>query len=211
MSQQVPGHLAYIQRTGILDPQAALLSNLEVHHFLENNPPRKPEKKSGAYEPVNLQDYYNVRKDQSQFKRYVDGTSPHLKQYPLPEPFISNVVQRLKKYDLTKTEVLSMINLGLGLSRSQPANAKTIANLPGVENGVVVGAATVAAPGEHDHKADADAPSDQEDGAVEPNFRALAECVIDSLTDRFPGDEGEEKIESILVVLDECIREAKPT
>ncbi|RMZ76056.1 hypothetical protein DV737_g5006, partial [Chaetothyriales sp. CBS 132003] len=175
----------------VLDPQAALLTNLEVHHFLENSPPRKPDKRSGAYEPVSLQDYYNVRKD---FKRYVDGTSPHIKQCPPPDPFISNVVQRLKKYNLTKTEVLSIINLGLGLPRSLPAHAKTLANHHG-----------------HDHEADADAPPDQEDGAVEPNFRALAECVIDSLADRFPGDEGEDKIESILAVLEECTREAQPT
>ncbi|RMZ81756.1 hypothetical protein DV738_g1982, partial [Chaetothyriales sp. CBS 135597] len=134
----------------ILDPQAALLTNLEVHHFLENNQPRKPDKKSGAYEPVNLQEYYNVRKD---FKRYIDGTTPHIKQFPPPEQFISKVVQRLKKYDLTKTE---------------------------------------------------------EDDGVELNFRALAECVIDSLADRFPGDEGEDKIDSILAVLEQCIHEAKP-
>ncbi|RMD40101.1 hypothetical protein DV735_g5033, partial [Chaetothyriales sp. CBS 134920] len=128
----------------ILDPQAALLTNVEVHHFLENNPPRKPDKKSGAYEPVNLQEYYNVRKD---FKQYIDRTTPHIKQFPPPEEFISRVVDRLKKYDLTKTEL---------------------------------------------------------------NFRALAECVIDSLADRFPGDEGEDKIDSILAVLEQCIHEAKP-
>jgi hypothetical protein len=47
----------------VLDPQSALLSNAEVWDFLNNNPPRKADKKSGAYEPVNLKDYHNVRKD----------------------------------------------------------------------------------------------------------------------------------------------------
>ena len=49
----------------VLDPQSALLTNAEVYEFLTSNKPRKPDKKIGAYEPVDLKGYQEVRQDVS--------------------------------------------------------------------------------------------------------------------------------------------------
>ena len=147
----------------------------------------------------------------NQFKRYIDLTSPHIKQYPPPDKFISSVVRRLRKYDLTKTEALTLINLGLGLSRSQPAkaNIETKGHTRGEPEGKKEN-------DEADEANEADAPTSEtviapadEEGPVEPNFRALADCAIENVGERFSGDEGEQKIEEILSVLQECIEEAK--
>jgi hypothetical protein len=47
----------------VLDPQSALLTNAEVYDFLKSNEPRKPDRKIGAYEPVDLKGYHEVRQD----------------------------------------------------------------------------------------------------------------------------------------------------
>ncbi len=134
-------------------------------------------------------------------------TSPHIKQYPPPEKIISNVVRRLRKYDLTKTEALTLINLGLGLPRLQPANANLETN-----GNVTEGVEVKDESGEASNTKEGGDPTSEtmmSPGAVEPNFRALADCVIEDIGERFPGDEGEEKIEQILSVLEECIEEVK--
>ena len=177
----------------VVDPQAALLTNSEVYNFLKSNSPRKPDKKSGAYDTVRLQDYLNIRKD---FERYIDLTAPHIKDYPPPEEFLNGVVKRFRKYDLTKTEVLTLINLGLGMPRSRPVKVKAFAN----------GHTEVA----NAEKDGSDEAQDQmlEEGTDEPNYRALVDCVIESVGERFAGEAGELKLEEIITVLKECIGEA---
>jgi hypothetical protein len=46
-------------------------------------------------------------------------------------------------------------------------------------------------------------------GSIEPSFRALADCIIEAVGDRFPGEEGEQKIQEMLNVLQECVEEVK--
>lgn len=49
----------------VVDPQSALLTNVEVYDFLKTRPPPKPEKKVGAYEQINLNNYKEIRQDVS--------------------------------------------------------------------------------------------------------------------------------------------------
>ena len=49
----------------VLDPQSALLTNVEVYQFLQSNPARKPDKQIGAYQTTNLTGYNAIRKDVS--------------------------------------------------------------------------------------------------------------------------------------------------
>lgn len=47
----------------VIDPQSALLTNAEVYDFLKSSKPRTADKKIGAYEPVDLKGYKEVRQD----------------------------------------------------------------------------------------------------------------------------------------------------
>jgi hypothetical protein len=51
----------------VLDPQSALLTNAEVYDFLKSNEPRKADRNIGAYEPVDLKGYVEVRQDVRKF------------------------------------------------------------------------------------------------------------------------------------------------
>lgn len=50
----------------ILDPQSAVLSTLEVHQFLKENPPRSSAPKVGSYPAVDLKNHGNIRQDVSE-------------------------------------------------------------------------------------------------------------------------------------------------
>ncbi|EXJ82853.1 hypothetical protein A1O3_06668 [Capronia epimyces CBS 606.96] len=158
----------------VLDPQSALLTTSEVHRFLANNPPRQPSKKIGSYKPVNLKNYQSVRED---FQHYVTTTVPYIEDFPPPENFVKAVVPKLRAFGLTKTEVFMLINLGVGLPRNQISR-------PGAD-------------AENGEAAEADE-EDAADEVQEPDDRQLLSIVIEELEDRFPGEEGEAKVEKIL-------------
>lgn len=50
----------------ILDPQSAVLSTLEVHQFLKENPARSSAPKVGSYPAVDLKNHGNIRQDVSE-------------------------------------------------------------------------------------------------------------------------------------------------
>ncbi|KAM5439608.1 hypothetical protein MferCBS31731_004364 [Microsporum ferrugineum] len=122
----------------VLDPQSAILSNVEVLAYLKSNPPRLspqapfPNAKNFVPKP-DLRDYNTVVKE---FNDYVVRLSPHLLSYPSfssisPENTASldtsdnsttdldialrTLISNLKPFNLTKAEVLMIINLGVGL------------------------------------------------------------------------------------------------
>ncbi|EXJ87747.1 hypothetical protein A1O1_04673 [Capronia coronata CBS 617.96] len=153
----------------VLDPQSALLTTSEVHQFLASNPPRETTRKIGSYKPVNLKNYQSVRED---FQRYVTTTVPYIENFPPPELFVKTVVSKLRAFGLTKTEVFMLINLGIGLPRNQSSQPSAAAE-----------------DGEEENEAEE---------VQEPDDRQLLSIVIEELEDRFPGEEGEAKIEKIL-------------
>lgn len=54
----------------------------------------------------------------SQFTDYAHTITPHLLSYPdPPSEYMQTLLHRLQKFNLTKPEVLMMINLGVGLQR----------------------------------------------------------------------------------------------
>lgn len=112
----------------------------------------------------------------SQYQRYVTNTVPYIEKFPAPETFVKAVVPKLRSFGVTKTEALVLINLGIGLPRNQspPKEAET--------NG------------------ESEEPDEEaaEDAQEEPDDRQLLSLVIEEVDDRFPGDEGEDKIQKIL-------------
>jgi hypothetical protein len=109
----------------ILDPSSATLTLSEVHTFLQNKLAQTPTKKLGAYEPVSLRGYDTVKKD---FDLYLTRSAPHIPLLPPPETFIARLLNRFRDAGivLTKAEILTLINLGVGVKR--PAATQTQAN-----------------------------------------------------------------------------------
>lgn len=135
---------------------------------------------------------------------YFDKTAPLNTQRPAPETYVSEAVKRLREFDLTKTEVYSIINLSIGLptppdsfnedSQAMEVDGQEEADVNGDE-----AVAELSVPAEGDGTASA---TEIEDGA---EGRYLLGTVVDGLEERFPGEQGEEKIQAILRVLRECI------
>ncbi|KAK2809312.1 hypothetical protein FQN50_003954 [Emmonsiellopsis sp. PD_5] len=140
----------------ILEPQSATLTNIEVlAHFTQNPPRRPPAPPSGSrartFVPSpDLRDHCTVVKE---FHNYVTRLSPHLLEYPsfnppdtttttttspslsAPEPTpldsaLRELISHLAPYQLTKAEVLMIINLGVGLDSPNTTSE------PGEEEGV---------------------------------------------------------------------------
>ena len=145
----------------------------------------------------------------TQFDRYVKLTSPHIPPSAPPETWINDTLQRLRSYDLTKPEAMTIINLGIGLDRSE---------LPKVNGTISSGAENVQQPG--DDQAMSTEDEDQTQAPNSPTLVAtdaadvetseayhqyLLSRVVENMEERFPGEEGEEKIQQILGVLKECI------
>ncbi|OQE38363.1 hypothetical protein PENCOP_c008G05279 [Penicillium coprophilum] len=64
----------------ILDPQTAVLTNVEVLAYLTSNPPRRPPPSSGNWAPSpDLRDHNTVVKE---IHNYASRLSPHLLRYP---------------------------------------------------------------------------------------------------------------------------------
>ncbi|KAF3386135.1 hypothetical protein F1880_000236 [Penicillium rolfsii] len=172
----------------ILDPQAAVLTNVEVLAYLTANPPRRPPSRppnARQWVPSpDLRDHNTVVKE---FHNYVSRISPHLLKYPRftsrpnsshsqtqaamtrtmrpsttevdttstipPTPpsqdatpmdhAIRELILKLRPYGLTKAEVLTIVNLGIGLSAGESEDHVGDVNGEGVmdvdgghENGV---------------------------------------------------------------------------
>ena len=139
-----------------------------------------------------MKGYQHIRDD---FEDYISGTVPHIAKYPPSTTFIKNVVPKLKAFGLTKTEVLLMVNLGVGLPRGQqPVNEDQTIN-DGAGNG-------------EDEKATRNeelpnAIDEGQDEPYQPSDMELLSCVIEELDDRYSGEEGREQIQKIL----ETVRE----
>lgn len=199
----------------VLDPQSALLTTSEVHHFLTTHPPRAKDKPIGAYQPVKLDDYTNVRND---FNSYIKLTSSHVAKYPPPDEWMSEVVGKLRAYGLTKAESLQVLNLGVGLESTLKApegEAKDgeAANGDVEVNGDAEGGGEV-----HEEVKVEDDVAPTSDTAVEVEneeesegdgdsaHRSLLGCVVENMDERFPGEEGEERIQDILGLLRGLVR-----
>ncbi|PGG98769.1 hypothetical protein GX51_06628 [Blastomyces parvus] len=175
----------------ILEPQSAILTNVEVLAHFSLNPPRRPPNpppNSRNFTPSpDLRDHNTVVKE---FHDYVTRLSPHLLKYPSftpPNPgaddnkinnndndnndgnnnintttslqgapqsalplqsqttdldnALRQIITRLRPFQLTKAEVLMIVNLGVGLD----ASAGEEGNAEGEEEGEGDAAASVAA------------------------------------------------------------------
>lgn len=88
------------------------------------------------------------------------------------------LVKKLKPFDLTKTEVLNMINLGVGIRGSQQqAEIKS-------EDGE-------------------DGADDEAEMARDIQFFKVA---VEEADDRFPGDEGEERMREAVMIMKETVK-----
>ncbi|EAW09895.1 uncharacterized protein ACLA_041110 [Aspergillus clavatus NRRL 1] len=128
----------------IIDPQNAVLTNIEVLAYLTANPPRRPPNpppNSRNWVPSpDLRDHNTVVRE---IHNYAHRLSPHILKYPryingepplassdasaaplppaqpeAPMPLddaLRELVTRLKPFGLTKGEVVMLVNLGVGL------------------------------------------------------------------------------------------------
>lgn len=95
--------------------------------------------------------------------------------------WIADVVRKLKPHGLTKTEVMNLINIGVGV---RPLAQQEQVN------------------GEADGEQEAD-PERGMDRYVQ-DFHV----VVEEVEARFPGEEGEEQIRQIITTLKECIEQS---
>ncbi|KEF61447.1 uncharacterized protein A1O9_03013 [Exophiala aquamarina CBS 119918] len=172
----------------VLDPQAALMTTAEVHQFLSSHPPRPKQKKIGTYQPVDLKNYNVVRDD---FQHYIATTVPYT--LSMPEAFIKNVVPRLRRVGLTKTEALMLINLGVGAHRNGSQQKAGDAAPPSFNGN-----------GEELGEEAAEVEQEQDD-------RQLLSLVVEELEERFPGEEGEAMIDSILQIIKDAYQDLRPS
>lgn len=166
----------------------------EVHQFLLQSPIRPPGKKIGSYAQVNLKGYQRVRED---FQNYLSMAVPHVAE-TTPETFIKNVTPKLRAFGLTKTEVYTMINIGIGLPRGQAK--QQLVNGNGHVNGDAIG-------DEEDATQYDESGAAGDEGDVEPTADAepfvsadysLIPAIIEEFGERFPGEEGQEQVQKIL-------------
>ncbi|KAF7719796.1 Uncharacterized protein PECH_006899 [Penicillium ucsense] len=238
----------------ILDPQAAVLTNVEVLAYLTDNPPRRPPSRppnARQWVPSpDLRDHNTVVKE---FHNYVSRISPHLLKYPRstdrpsssqsqtqaamtrtmhpgttsteheptplsrPNPTLSSpndptpldralrdLVLKLRPYGLTKAEVLTIVNLGIGLSAGESedtAGGETnghdemmLDETPVVEEGQ-----DGAGPGYGEEG------GEEEGGAGEADYGALAlfDAVIEEREERISDDD----LVGILGIIRETLNE----
>ena len=116
---------------------------------------------------------------------------------------MSNLVGRLRQYDLSKTEIYSIINLGIGLPRLQSAATNGDADTMDADgaNGSNEEDTTT-----EDTNQDQPVAIEEIDEADEATARHILALVIDSLDNRFTGDEGDEKIEGIIKAVRDSVK-----
>ncbi|KAI2792781.1 hypothetical protein POX_b02824 [Penicillium oxalicum] len=213
----------------ILDPQAAVLTNVEVLAYLTANPP--------AVRP---------------FHNYVSRISPHLLKYPrstdrpssshsqsqtamtrtmrpsvtstteLEPPTISrqplsneptpldrairSLIQKLRPYGLTKAEVLTIVNLGIGLSAGESEDLTAVGEANGHGEMMEVDETPVEGEGEEMAGGDgAEGEEGEEGGATEADYGALAlfDAVIEEREERISDDD----LIAILGIIRETLNE----
>jgi hypothetical protein len=141
-----------------------------------------------------------------QVLKYIQATAPLTTSFPPPQAYMDNVVKALRKHDLTKTEVYQIINLLVGLPRPPPpANGDEMD--VDADNGAADNTdadADIKDEPEDEDEGDEEQPSEED--AADANGRHILGLVLDSLDERFPGEEGERKIQQILRTLREYIK-----
>ncbi|KAJ5092925.1 hypothetical protein N7456_008786 [Penicillium angulare] len=218
----------------IIDPQSAVLTNVEVLSYLTANPPRRspnpPPNADRLWVPSpDLRDHNTVVKE---IHNYVLRISPHLLKYPrhtsrpssrsaaaartgsmrpaaessnidnndlskattVPPPVfveqtpmdraMRELITRLKRYNLTKAEVVMILNLGVGITSSSSAQAT---------NGDEMEVDEVNGEGE-----EGEAEEDEDFGAL-----ALFESVVEEMDGRMNEDE----VKEILAIIREVLNE----
>lgn len=194
----------------ILNPSSATLPNAEVLHFLSLHPPRAPDPVVGSYVPTSTQSLNTIRRDLS---AYFTQITPWTAQYAaalaaegyLVEPktkakkeelksryeegFMKELLHRLGRYELTKGEVLMIMNLGLGLSGPDrmPPRLRREAQSRATENN------------QDGEDGDVDKTVEEQEGSDE----MVLGVVCEELEDRF----NEEDVRGILSTVGECVRE----
>ena len=184
----------------VLDPQCALLTNAEVQQFLKSKPARKPEEVVGAYPQTNFTGLDTVLKDVSQarphmssttiariastltgrkFNTYSDEITPHVTNQPPLDKWITVLIKKLKPYELTKTEVMNLINMGVGLRT--PAQQGQVNGETNGESGE---------------------PDEDVEMARDVQFFKVA---VEEAEERFSDDVGEERIREVVAIMKECI------
>lgn len=88
------------------------------------------------------------------------------------------LVKKLKPYDLTKTEVLNMINLGIGMRAPQQS------------------AEVKSEDGEDENEEDTEMARDVQ----------FFKVTVEETEERFPGDEGEERIREVVMTIREMVQ-----
>ena len=123
---------------------------------------------------------------------------------------MNDVIKRLRQLGLTKTEALMILNLGLGLDRAQlpKANGAPDAETKTGSQNDKDQAMSTSDDDTTTHAATSDTLITTDPASVETsdNYHQLAlSCVVEKMDERFLGEEGEDKIQQILSVLQECI------
>ena len=117
-----------------------------------------------------------------QFQHYVTTTVPYVATLPVPENLIQNVVPKLRRIGLTKTEAIMVINLGIGTPRTATLSESVEETAP--VNG--------------DEEENGERAEEEQH---EPDDRQLLSLVVEELEERYPGEKGEAQIDKILQIM----------
>lgn len=138
--------------------------------------------------PTDQRDHEYVRKE---LTRYHNEIMPYITTMQPTQHWMSELISRLKQYGLTKTEVLNLINMGIGKRASADDQAS-----PG-ENGQDV-----------DMKMEDEEAQTQEDKdeAAMARDELFFRCAVEETDERFPDSS---RIRDIIKVFQDSIRVAE--
>lgn len=187
----------------ILNPQSATLPNAEVLHFLHTHPPRAADVEVGSYVITNLHNHTTIRRDlDTYFREITPWTSSYTSAFQAQkylalkntqtvagtysEGFLKVLLVRLKEWELTKGEVVMILNLGLGLGNEDGRRLP-----PRLRKDVLIAAAA--------GDGDGDKTSEEQEGSDE----LLLGVVCEELEQRF----NEKDIRGILGAVGEVLKE----
>ncbi|KAE8149726.1 hypothetical protein BDV25DRAFT_130126 [Aspergillus avenaceus] len=207
---EAAGAAGNVQPRPVIDPQSAVLTNIEVLAYLTANPPRRPPNpppNSRQWVPSpDLRDHNTVVKE---IHNYVSRLSPHLYNYPKythrdPESYQSStdaalppvqsnaptpmdtalrdLIARLQPYGLTKGEVLMILNLGVGASAPAPAQEEEDMEVDGEQG-------------------EGEEGGEEGEGEVDYGALALLDTVIEEREERL----SDEDVVGVLEVIRECL------
>lgn len=114
----------------------------------------------------------------SKFETYTTEITPHVLSSPPLNTFIKELIRRLKPYELTKTEVMNLVNMGLGVRGANQQEGD-----------------------------DGEEEPDEEELAETAMARDIQffRVVVEESDERFEGDEGEERIREVIGVVKDCM------